>query len=61
MATDRESLKATFVEYAESRDVTLRDNLVQAHMGLAAYLARRFANRGQPLEDLTQVAALGLL
>jgi RNA polymerase sigma-B factor len=30
-------------------------------MGLAAYLARRFANRGQPLDDLIQVASLGLL
>ena len=30
-------------------------------MGLAAYLARRFANRGQPLDDLVQVASLGLL
>jgi RNA polymerase sigma-B factor len=39
----------------------LRDQLVGAHMGLAAYLARRFANRGQSLDDLTQVASLGLL
>lgn len=61
MPTDRSHLKATFVEYARNRDVALRDELVAAHMGLAAYLARRFANRGQPLEDLTQVAALGLL
>ena len=61
MASDREHLKATFADYARTRDVVLRDELVSAHMGLAAYLARRFANRGQPLEDLTQVASLGLL
>ena len=30
-------------------------------MGLAEYLARRFTNRGEPLDDLIQVAALGLL
>src|SRR5258708_21793114 len=30
-------------------------------MGRAASLARRFANRGQPLDDLVQVASLGLL
>lgn len=53
--------KATFTEYAKTGDLALRDELVAEHMGLAAYLARRFANRGQPLEDLTQVAALGLL
>jgi RNA polymerase sigma-B factor len=50
-----------FATYARTRDVGLRDRLVDAHMGLAAYLARRFANRGQPLEDLVQVASLGLL
>jgi RNA polymerase sigma-B factor len=59
--TDRASLRATFVEYASSGDLALRDELVGAHMNLAAYLARRFANRGQPLDDLIQVASLGLL
>ncbi len=49
------------MEYARTGDIVLRDELVKAHMGLAAYLARRFANRGQPLDDLTQVASLGLL
>jgi RNA polymerase sigma-B factor len=61
MPADREQLRDTFRRYADTRDLALRDQLVEAHMGLAAYLARRFANRGQPLEDLTQVAALGLL
>jgi RNA polymerase sigma-B factor len=28
---------------------------------LAEYLARRFANRGEPLDDLVQVASLGLI
>jgi RNA polymerase sigma-B factor len=50
-----------FAEYARTGDVALRDELVAAHLGLASYLARRFANRGQPLDDLTQVASLGLL
>ena len=61
MASEREHLRSVFAEYAQTREISLRDELVEAHMGLAAYLARRFANRGQPLEDLTQVAALGLL
>jgi RNA polymerase sigma-B factor len=59
--TEHESLKETFAEFARTGDVVLRDQLVAAHMNLAAYLARRFANRGQPLDDLTQVASLGLL
>lgn len=59
--TDRDALRESFAEYARTGDVVLRDELVSAHMGLASYLARRFANRGQPLDDLVQVASLGLL
>lgn len=38
-----------------------RDQLVQAHLDLAGQLARRFRNRGEPLDDLVQVARLGLV
>jgi len=60
-AADRDHLRDTFARFAESRDSSLRDELVEAHLGLAHYLARRFANRGEPLDDLVQVASLGLL
>jgi RNA polymerase sigma-B factor len=39
----------------------LRDEIVGSQVGLAEYLARRFKNRGEPIEDLIQVALLGLL
>src|SRR5260370_29026718 len=51
----------TFTAFASSRDPALRDELIEAHLGLAEYLARRFTNRGEPLDDLVQVASLGLL
>jgi RNA polymerase sigma-B factor len=57
----RDELRAKFVTFARTGDVGLRDELVAAHLGLAEYLARRFANRGEPLDDLVQVASLGLL
>lgn len=57
----REQLRAKFLTYAATRDQTVRDELVAAHLGLAEYLARRFANRGEPLDDLVQVASFGLL
>ncbi len=47
--------------YAQRHDAGVRDELVAAHLGLAEYLARRFANRGEPLDDLVQVASLGLI
>jgi RNA polymerase sigma-B factor len=59
--SQRDELRAKFVEYARTGDPTRRDELVTAHLGLAEYLARRFANRGEPLDDLVQVASLGLL
>ena len=38
-----------------------RDELIDSHIGLARSLARRFANRGERLDDLEQVALLGLV
>jgi RNA polymerase sigma-B factor len=58
---EREALRRKFDEYHRTGDAGLREELVTAHLGLAEYLARRFANRGEPLDDLVQVASVGLL
>jgi len=58
---ERAELKRKFVEFAETRDASVRDQLIEAHLGLAEYLARRFSNRGEPLDDLVQVASVGLV
>lgn len=58
---DRDELRRGFEEFARTRDPSLRDQLIEAHLGLAEYLARRFSNRGEPLDDLVQVASMGLL
>lgn len=42
------------------RDV-LRDEIVTGFLPVAAHIARRFAHRGEPLEDLVQVATVGLI
>ncbi len=57
----REELRRLFTEFARHRDPSVRARLVEGHLGLAEYLARRFSNRGEPLDDLVQVASLGLL
>ncbi len=63
---DRSGARALFAElrtlekdspaYAE-----LRNRLVRMHLPLVEHLARRFRNRGEPLDDLTQVATIGLI
>jgi RNA polymerase sigma-B factor len=50
-----------FGVYRKTRDRRLRDDLVEEHAPLANFLARRFANRGEPVDDLVQVALVGLL
>lgn len=58
---ERERLRRRFDDYHRSGDAAVRDELVAAHLRLAVHLARRFANRGVPLDDLIQVSSLGLL
>ena len=60
-APDRARARALFAELAASRDAGVRDELVRMHIPLVEYLARRFRNRGEPLEDLVQVATIGLI
>ncbi len=45
----------------EAEAARLRDELVEMHLPLAEYLARRFGNRGELHEDLVQVATIGLI
>jgi RNA polymerase sigma-B factor len=43
------------------RRAACRDELVQLHLPLVDHCARRFMNRGEPLEDLVQVGTIGLI
>ena len=51
---------ARFAEYARTRNAGLRDELVEEFVGLSNHLARRFVHRGEPLDELQQVAMVGL-
>jgi RNA polymerase sigma-B factor len=63
---DRAHARSLFVELAaldadDPARSRARDELVQMHLPLVEYLARRFRNRGEPLDDLVQVATIGLI
>lgn len=61
VAAQQEELLAAFREYRRTHDRALRNRLIEQNVQLAQSLARRFANRSEPLDDLEQVAMLGLL
>lgn len=50
-----------FREYARTRNRTLRNDLVERHRWIGTVAARRFSNRGEPYDDLLQVAMFGVL
>jgi RNA polymerase sigma-B factor len=54
---DRELLR----RYHDSGDASAREALVQRHLPLVRSLARRYAGRGESLEDIEQVGAIGLI
>jgi RNA polymerase sigma-B factor len=63
---DRARARELFAELAASDETDpdrqrIRDELVEMHLPLVQYLARRFRNRGEPLDDLVQVATIGLI
>ncbi|HSS09973.1 MAG TPA: sigma-70 family RNA polymerase sigma factor, partial [Acidimicrobiales bacterium] len=47
--------------YFSTHDPALRNEIVNEHADLAYRLARKFTGRGEPFEDLLQVAFVGLI
>jgi RNA polymerase sigma-B factor len=53
--------KARALFLRRDEDGAAREQLIEQNRGLAEHLARRFAGRGEPVEDLVQVATIGLI
>jgi RNA polymerase sigma-B factor len=50
-----------FQAYLERGDLSARERLVERFLPLARQLARRYGSAGEPIDDLVQVASLGLV
>ena len=66
LSVDRERTRELFIELqgapeGDPRKQRARDSLVEQHLPLVEHLARRFRNRGEPYDDLVQVATIGLI
>ena len=58
---DDAALLERFREWRATGDRAIRDELVMTYHWLAHRVARRFSDRGEPTDDLLQVASLGLV
>jgi RNA polymerase sigma-B factor len=58
---DEAEIERLFAEYRRTRDPELRNQLVSLHENLVRFLAAKFTNRGEPIEDLVQVGSIGLI
>jgi RNA polymerase sigma-B factor len=56
-----ETVDERFRRWRATGDRALRNELIEEHRWVAIHCARRFAHRGEPLDDLIQVGQLGLL
>ncbi|MBU6347296.1 MAG: RNA polymerase sigma factor SigF [Actinomycetales bacterium] len=65
-AHDREHDHQLFAEFSalsedDPKKLAIRAELISDHLALVNHIARKFINRGEPLEDLIQVGTIGLI
>lgn len=61
MAPEPTAVLDLFREYRRTGDRAVRNRLVEEHLDLARREAMRLSGRGEPVDDLIQVARLGIL
>ena len=59
--TAEKSDRALLRRYHENGDLAAREQLIEQYMSLVRSLARRYSYRGEQLEDLVQIGAIGLI
>ena len=57
----QQSDKALLRRYHGQGDLAAREQLIEQYMSLVRSLARRYSYRGEQLEDLVQIGAIGLI
>jgi RNA polymerase sigma-B factor len=58
---DKKRTRELFEHLRATDDEATRDELITMYLNLVRYLAHRFRNRGEPVDDLIQVGTIGLI
>ncbi len=58
---DKARTRRLLTRYHKHGDRAAREKVIQEQLPLAEFLARKFAGRGEPVDDLVQVASVGLI
>lgn len=53
--------KSLFRIFKETRDIKIREILIERHLYIAEILAKKYTNRGIDYDDIYQVASIGLI
>ncbi len=61
VAWDKERTRELFGLYKGTGDEEAREQLIVSHLNLVRFLASKFKNRGEPIDDLIQVGTIGLI
>ncbi|WP_078686748.1 MULTISPECIES: SigB/SigF/SigG family RNA polymerase sigma factor [Atopobiaceae] len=61
LAWDKDRTRELFRRFKEEGDEDAREQLIMSHLNLVRFLASKFKNRGEPLDDLVQVGTIGLI
>ncbi|NTW29067.1 MAG: RNA polymerase sigma factor SigF [Coriobacteriia bacterium] len=61
LSWDKAYTRELFGRFRLNADEEARDELVTMYLNLVKYLASRFRNRGEPMDDLVQVGTIGLI
>lgn len=60
-AWDKDRTRALFREYKRTGSTEARDELIVSHQNLVRFLAAKYKDRGEPMDDLIQVGTIGLI
>ena len=58
---NNELLKEKFIKYKESKDIDIRNELVEDYLYLVEILAKKYINKGVEYDDLYQVGSMALV